>query len=147
MSKSSFTGVLKNFSPKPDEGYYGILVDNGQEEKWLNGEGSIPSEWSKGDKVKVKTNQDQFIDIKKIDVIKESSDNEGAQSAGSDRGENTDSYIPPELQVALKEACETSRQANLDLGDERERAEHIDLVKSLTNGYYNILQDLGGDSK
>jgi len=148
MSTSSFTGTIKNFSPKPSEDYYGILIDNGQEDKWLNGRGDPNDSWSKGDKVKVETNQDRFIDIQKIDVMESGDSEADANVGGSDRqdspmGENTGSsniFIPPEQQVALKKAVDAS---DIKPGDDTSR--HVKQVSKLATGYYNILKDMGDE--
>jgi len=158
MSKSNITGEIKNFSPKPDEDYYGILVDNGQEEKWLNGKGSIPDDLEKGDRVKIKANMDNFIEIQQIDVIPESGASEAEETRGSDSdnkqsyGESTGSdYTSKDdrinKKVAFKEAVETVREStDLDLESVESGGEHMDEVAKLANGYYNILSDMGGES-
>jgi len=151
MSTSSFTGTIKNFSPKPNEDYYGIFVDNGQEEKWLNGHGDPKDSWSKGDKVKIKANMDKFIEIEEIDVISESGDGEAESnreegSVNSSKGENTSSdYTSKDdrinKKVAFKEACETVRQLESD----NDSGEHQERVSAVANGYYNILKDMGDE--
>ena len=163
MTTSTFTGEIKNFSPKPEEDYYGILIDNGQEEKWINGKGKIPGSWNKGDKVKVKVNQDQFVDIKEVHVIgggqNKAGQHKNKQGSGQVKGSGSNNeslkgdgkaasdniYVSPELQVALKEAVETVRCSKIDLNSEKQRAEHIQQVKNLVNGYYNILKDLSNE--
>jgi len=140
--------VIKNFSPKPNEDYYGIFIDNGDEEKWLNGQGNPSDSWSKGDKVKVKANMDEFIEIEEIDVMPEqkvegsaSNENEGAPNTESSRGDNSgNSYIPPEQQVALKKAVDAS---DIKPGDDTSR--HVKQVSKLATGYYNILKDMGDE--
>jgi hypothetical protein len=157
MSTSSFTGTIMNFSPKPDEDYYGILIDNGTEEKWLNGKGNPDDSWSKGDKVKVKANMDEFIEIEEINVLEdgqnnssggEKTSNSNAQK-GSDGGEPSSTYVSKDerinKKVAFKEACETARQEDLKVQAPEEGGEHIQLVAKLANGYYQVLQDMGGE--
>lgn len=157
MSTSSFTGTIKNFSPKPDKDHYGIFIDNGKEEKWLNGRGSPNSSWSKGDKIKVKANMDEFIEIQEIDVISESGDSEAESnreegSVETSSGENTgsDNYTSKDdrinKKVAFKEACETVRLATVNSRghiDGEGGGEHQELVSKIANGYYNILKDMG----
>lgn len=148
MSTSSFTGTIKNFSPKPGEGYYGIFVDNGQEEKWLNGNGDPEDSWSKGDKVKIKANMDEFIEIQEINVL-ESGDSEAESnreegSVKSSKGENTSSNKSSKddrinKKVAFKEACETVRKLESD----NDSGEHQERVSAVANGYYNILKGMG----
>jgi len=139
MSSSSFTGTIKNFSPKPDEGYYGILIDNGQEEKWLNGEGKPDDSWSKDDRVKVKANMDRFIEIDEIDVIGQDSKgadqrtrDSGAGGGGSNSGVRTDRNDSILRQVAFKKAVDTlSHDGN---------AANPDDVRSYTDAYHRILR-------
>jgi len=141
MSSSSFTGTIKNFSPKPNEGYYGILIDNGQEEKWLNGEGDPKDSWSKGDRVKVKANMDRFIEIDEIDVIGQ--DSEGADQrrsghpsgGGSDSGGKADRNDSIIRQVAFKEAAETARQYEY-----KNQNDLVEEVESLTDEFHKILR-------
>lgn len=153
MSESSFTGTIKNFSPKSSEDYYGILIDNGKEEKWLNGKGDPNESWSKGDKVKVKANMDEFIEIQQIDVMESGASEADASregdTANSSVGESTgsdQSYTSKDdrinKKVAFKEAAETLRKQESDV--ELNHGEHIEALAGLANGYYNILKDIGG---
>jgi len=148
MSTSSFTGTIKNFSPKPDEDYYGILIDNGEEDKWLNGQGSPKDSWSKGDKVKVKANMDEFIEIQEIDVITGGGANEDGESregdsAGAMEGSTANhSYIPPELQVAFKEACKDFREIEDEMSMEEERQ----FKSGKTAMHYEVLKQVGAEN-
>jgi len=152
MSTSTIRGTIQNFSPKPDEGYYGVLVDTGQDEKWLNGEGDIPDELSKGNKVKIEANTNGFIEINSIEVVGSESDKSSGGSGGSDMdaqrtgdGAATDHLSKDEKisrKVAFKEACETIREKS---SSDRGNGEHIQEVSKLANGYLRILQDMGDD--
>lgn len=145
MSTSVVRGSIQNFSPKPSEDYYGVLIKEERGENWYNGQGTIPDNLSKGQKVKLKVNKDRFCEIDEINIMEPGSSEGGKNIRGDDksveRGENPGSaYIPPELQVALKEAAETARHWNHD-----KRVEHVDAVEELTQEYYRILKQVGGE--
>jgi len=141
MSSSSFTGTIKNFSPKPNEGYYGILIDNGQEEKWLNGEGDPKDSWAKGDRVKVKANMDRFIEIDEIDVIGQ--DSKGADQrrsghpsgGGSESGGKADRNDSIIRQVAFKKAVDLVKDS-----DENYGVGSVNTVEQLTDEFHKILR-------
>ena len=158
MSKSTVRGTIQNFSPKPEEDYYGILVDTGKQEVWFNGQGDVPENLSKGDKVKIEVNKNGFIDVEDIEVVGSGS----KQSSGEGEGKSSDkdgqrkaegashdssSFISPEMQVCLKEACETARQEKgLKVQDPEGSGEHIQLVSKLAHGYYRVLQNLADEN-
>ena len=161
MSTSTIRGKIQNFSPKPDEDYYGILVDTGKQENWFNGQGEVPEGLSKGDKVKIKVNKNGFgfIDVEDIEVVgsgsNQNSSGEGEGRSDKDgqrkaQGANHDSsnFISPEMQVCLKEAAETARSVDgLKVQDPEGGGEHIQLVSKLAHGYYRILQDLADENQ
>jgi len=153
MSTSTIRGTIENFSPKPDEGYYGVLVDTGQSKKWLNGNGDIPDKLSKGDKVKIEANTNGFIEINSIEVVGSGSNQSSGEGEGrSDmdgqgkaEGAATTHLSKDEKisrKVAFKEACETIREkSSSDIGN----GEHIQEVSKLANGYLRILEDMGDE--
>ena len=163
MSTSTVRGTIKNFSPKPDEGYYGVLVNTGQSDKWLNGNGEIPDKLSKGDKVKIEANTNGFIEINDIEVVGSGSNQDGSgEGEGSSdmdaqrtgEGAATEHLSKDEKisrKVAFKEACATARNEELMVQDPEGGGEHIQLVAKLFNGYYNVLdsqmKDKAGDNK
>ena len=151
MSTSTVRGTIQNFSPKPDEGYYGVLVDTGQSEKWLNGNGDIPDKLSKGDKVKIEANTNGFIEINDIEVVGSGSDSSGGSGSNSDmdaqrsgKGAATDSYIPKNRSILAQKALEEARklhQPEYNNGDFDSRGAYMEQLTSTADGMLNWMLD------
>jgi len=152
MSTSTIRGTIQNFSPKLDEGYYGVLVDTGKEEKWLNGNGDIPDNLSKGDKVKIEANTNGFIEINDVEVVGSGSeDSSGGSGSSSDmdarrsgEGAATDSYIPKNRSTLAQKALEEARklyQHEHDNGDFDSRGAYMEQLTSTADGFFNWMLD------
>lgn len=153
MSESTIRGRIKNFSPKPDENYYGILVDTGKDEVWLNGDNDVPGNLEKGDKVKILADDNGFIDVKNVEVVESSSNSEKSGSSGEGSGERSsnEKVAGPSdgsgdsirlskaerimLQVCFKKAVDTVNEIDESLT----QGEHLEKVGELTNGYFNLM--------
>ena len=140
-----------------DKGYYSLKVGG----ESYNGELTEFSEDQvrplKGKRVELTLDddEDEFI---RINDIRELEDQKGADTGSANSGSSGtaegrageasgSSYVSPEMQCALKEACETVREFTGD-GDVENSGEHIDQVSKLANGYYRIMQHMAkGDGE
>ncbi len=136
------TGTIKNFSPKPDEDYYGLLVEVDGEEDWYNGSGNPEDEWEKGDTIEFEYDTSKFIDMTDVSIVEESGGPAGPNTGSRDEGGSGDSS--PTLsrkdkrilvQVAFKEARKASTMHPVE-----HQGQHLDEVSELVNGYYNLLE-------
>jgi len=153
MTISTIRGKIKNFSPKPDEDYYGILIDKGEDETWINGNGSIPDELERGVEVKVKVNQDDFIDIQKIDIIGGGSNEDASNGRGrstdksgsngvSGQGESAAAFTSKQERIMIGAAGNQAAQVLAESGiDPREeQGKLIEVYGELLNGFYNSMK-------
>jgi hypothetical protein len=149
MSTSTVRGTIKNFSPKPDEGYYGVLVNTGQSDKWLNGNGEIPDKLSKGDKVKIEANTNGFIEINDIEVVGSGSNSSGEGEGSSDmdaqrtgKGAATDHVSKQErikVQTAFKKAVDQVDRRSCET-----ESDYRKMVKDLTVIHIGVLDEVMG---
>jgi len=156
MTISTIRGKIKNFSPKPDKDYYGIQIDKGEEETWINGQGEVPEEFVKGVEVKAEVNQDDFIDIQKIDIIG-GGQNEDASSGRGKRGQSTDKSGSNRVSGQGESAAAfTSKQERIMIGaagnqaaevlaesgidPQEEQGKLIEVYGELLNGFYNSMK-------
>lgn len=158
--KKKRKGVIKNFSPKPDENYYGLLIQINGAEEWFNGGGDIEKDWSKGDTVIFEHHPNEFIDMHDVTILpaeeenKEDADTRRAQTSDTGTGGGSKSVQNSSsngnfsmtakdkrilVQTAGKEAGAFIRE-NTDLDPVEDQGELLDLMSELTNGVYNLLE-------
>lgn len=159
MSEATIRGTIKNFSPKPQENYYGLLVDDGQDEKWLNGSGNPDDSWNKGDRAKIKVNKDEFIDIQNVEILEGGQNKDGGSRGSKDqrtrsnagRGEANDSgtkSAPPLtfqdkkilVQNAAKQAKDIMLHEDEEMDESLTQGEKLEVMEEYTNGIYNMME-------
>jgi len=156
MSKS-VKGKVSFVRVNENKGYYSLRIND----EFYNGELSGFSKEQvrplKGKRVEL-TLDDDVDEFIRINDIRELEDQKGADTGSANSGSSGtaegrageasgSSYVSPEMQCALKEACETVREFTGD-GDVENSGEHINQVSKLANGYYGIMQDMAkGDEE
>lgn len=156
--KGKVTSTVKAYNIEEDKGYFGILLEDREEQgEWLNGslgtgKGKFTKEFVQSLKdVKAEfelMDNDSFIDITNISPVEKQNQEGGSSSAGKVmEGVSTgQTHLSKQdrimLQTAFKEACETVRGN----GGQKDVGKHVEQVNTLTNGYFNLMQDQVKDS-
>ena len=154
MSKSVVRGRIENFSPKPNEGYYGILVSEGGQDNWYNGEGNIPERLNKGDKVKLEVNKNRFCDIVEINVLESSASEDDASRGQSVRdgpngsGESStgsDDFIPKQTRIAVQTAFKETKKDMRESDASMPWSEEKRVMIEKTKRHYEVLEEVMKD--
>lgn len=159
MSTSTIRGTIENFSPKPDKDHYGILIDTTNEgEQWFNGDGSIPNEWEKNDKIKLKINKHEDKEIQKWYLPEKnvSSGGSGSQDSSGEaedsdmdgqrkaEGAATTSHIRKNQSILAQKALEEARKLHQEEHDNSgfdSRGAYMEQLTSTADGFFNWMLD------
>jgi len=157
MSESKITGVIDAISDYQNKDYFNIaLGDAENDDNWYIGDNSLRDygQFDKGDKVRITVddNKGSITNVEPVgkpnDVKESGASEDGASREGDSdnnqsyrRSTGSDIFIPPELQVAFKEACKDFREADTDFNMEEEK----EFKQSKTAMHYAILKQIGGD--
>jgi len=150
MSTSKVTGTIAAISDYKEKDFFNLALDDAdKDDNWYIGDGSLRQygDFNKGDKIRIFVENGNVSDVQPVgkpqNNVKGSDESEGSTSSNESapNGDKSDStYIPPELQVAFKEACKDFRDLDEDLNMPEER----EFKKEVTAMHYNILKEIGG---
>lgn len=149
MSTSKVTGVVDGISDYRNKDFYNIALDDAdKDDNWYIGDGTLRDygDISKGDKVRLHVDDNQGS-VTKVDVMEDGdgeipdSSQNSAQTGEGSSPSSKPTYIPPELQVAFKEACKDFRE---DEGtDDMTMAEEQEFKSAKTAMHYEVLKKVG----